>query len=154
MCSGAIQRDPETGVIGLRHGPTGEIAGIGESESDFYKRVGKKRQAEVDAQADQRNALIAQQTAESNRLQSQMAKQQQKQNIKVAGLQQQQQTQLAGIKSRGNSVVSSLQILGQKQPSAPTASQTARSRVGRGAGTTSTNIARGSARNRGTNLSI
>ncbi len=154
MCSGAIQRDPESGVIGFRHGPTGEIAGISESREDFYKRVAKKRQAEVDAQAAKRNALMAQQQAESQRLQAQMAKQQKAQTKKVAGLESQQAERIAGVRSRGQSAVSSLQILGQTQPTAPTASQTANSRSRRGAGSTQTSISRGSTRGRGPNLSI
>jgi len=155
MCSGAVQQD-ESGNYnyGFKHGPTGEIAYLGESEKAFYKRVGKKRQAEMDALSEQRNAVMAQQQAESQRLQAQMVEQEEEQSKKVAGLQAQQAEKLSGIKSRGQSVVSSLQILGQRKSTAPTASQTASRPSGRGAASTQANVARGSARSRGTNLSI
>lgn len=153
MCGGAVQQD-ETGRYGFKHGPTGEIAYLGESEKDFYKRIGKKRQAEMDALSEQRNAVMAQQQAESQRLQAQIVQQQQQQSETVAGLEAQQAEKVSGIRSRGQSVVSSLQILGQKQPMAPTASQTASRPGGRGAASTSSSVTRGSARSRGTNLSI
>ena len=125
-----------------------------ESDRKYFKRVGKYRQKQVDELSSQRNALIAQQQAESQRLQVQTVQQQQEQSKKVAGLQVQQAEKLSGIKSRGQSVVSSLQILGQRQPTAPTASQTAQTGGRRGASSTQANVARGSARSRGTNLSI
>lgn len=125
-----------------------------ESDRKYFKRVGKYRQKQVDELSSQRDALIAQQQAESQRLQVQTVQQQQQQSKKVADLQVQQAEKLSGIKSRGQSVVSSLQILGQRQPTAPTASQTAQTGGRRGAGSTQANVARGSARSRGTNLSI
>lgn len=135
MCSGAIQRDPQTGVIGLRHGPTGEIAGIGESQSEFYERVGKKRQAEADALADQRNAVMAQQLASANQLQMQYAEQEAAQQEKVAGLkavqadkikglQKEQAAKVKGIQMAGDTVANSLRAMGQSQLTAPTAAVT------------------------------
>ncbi len=152
MCQGALSTDENR--PGFKNKTTGAIQYLNESKKDHYKRIGKIRQAEADEMASQQNALIAQQQAESQRLQVQMVKQQQEQSKKVAGLQVQQAEKLSGIKSRGQSVVSSLRILGQKQPMAPTASQTAQAGGRRGAGSTQANIARGSARSRGTNLSI
>tara|TARA_R100000951_G_scaffold65983_1_gene55848 strand:- start:2636 stop:3130 length:495 start_codon:yes stop_codon:yes gene_type:complete len=164
MCQGGVQnglldinkvllRD-ESGKPGINNKTTGEIQYLGESERKHYERIGKKRQKEADEMASQQNALMAQQQAESQRLQVQMVEQQQEQSKEVAGLQVQQAEKLSGIKSRGQSVVSSLRILGQKQPMAPTASQTASRPSGRGAASTQANVARGSARSRGTNLSI
>jgi hypothetical protein len=171
MCSGG--RNPKTGsysspragysafTVGQEWQKKRDIEKYGiprtnplESDRKYFKRVGKYRQKQVDELASQRDALIAQQQAESQRLQAQMVQQQGEQSKKVAGLQVQQAEKLSGIKSRGQSVVSSLQILGQRQPTAPTASQTASRPSGRGAASTQANVARGSARSRGTNLSI
>ena len=125
-----------------------------ESDKEFFKRIGKQRQAEMDAMSDQRNAIMEQQRSESQRLQTQMVQQQEQHSKDVAGLQTQQAEKVSGIRSRGQSVVSSLRILGQQQPMAPTASQTASRPGSRGAASTQANVARGSARSRGTNLSI
>ncbi len=142
------------GRRGVKNRKTGEIQYLDESKEKHYRRVEKMRQTQADEMASQQQALIAQQQAESQRLQTQMVQQQQQQSKDVAGLQSQQAEKLSGIKSRGRSVVSSLQILGQRQPTAPTASQTAQTGGRRGAGSTQANVARGSARSRGTNLSI
>lgn len=153
------------GRRGVKNAKTGEIQYLDESTRKHYKRVEKMRQKQADEMASQQRALIAQQQAESQRLQAQMVQQQQQQSKtvaglqtqqaeKLAGLQQQQQDRISGIKSRGRSVVSSLQILGQGQQTAPTASQTAQTGGRRGASSTQANVARGSARSRGTNLSI
>lgn len=164
MCSGGLQyglseingKLPKGrgGKPGFKNKTTGEIQYLDESKEKHYKRVGEMRQAEADEMASQQRALMAQQQAESQRLQAQMVQQQQEQSKTVAGLQVQQAEKLSGIKSRGQSVVSSLQILGQRQPTAPTASQTAQTGGRRGASSTQANVARGSARSRGTNLSI
>jgi hypothetical protein len=86
-------------------------------------------------------------------MQRQFADQQSAQATKVEGLQTEQAEALGGIRARGQAVGQSLQILGQAQPEAPTASQTPRTKT-RGAKATATNIARGSTRSRGPNLSI
>ncbi len=159
MCSVAAASSPYNPIIQRKTQKEIEKYGIPrshplESDKKYFKRVGKHRQKQVDELSSQRDALIAQQQAESRRLQVQMVQEQQEQSKKVAGLQVQQAEKLSGIKSRGQSVVSSLQILGQRQPTAPTASQTAQTGGRRGAGSTQANVARGSARSRGTNLSI
>ena len=86
-------------------------------------------------------------------MQRQFAAQQQAQQTQVDGLRAEQAETLGGIRAQGSAVGQSLQILGQELPQAPTASQTARSKT-RGAKATATNIARGSTRSRGPNLSI
>ncbi len=155
MCTSflnSMEKD-SSGTYGIRNKTTGEIAYLYESKEDHYKRVGKMRQKEADELASQRNAVMAQQQAESQRLQAQMLQQQKAQEKKVAGLQAQQAERVSGIRSRGQSVVSSLAILGENQPTAPTASQTARP-TKKGAGTTKAAVVRGSAQGGGINLSI
>jgi len=159
MCAGSIEgaeagSDPKGLSVGFRSKKTGEIVYLGETREEHYKRVAKMRQKEVDELSSQRKALIAQQQAESQRLQAEMVEQEKAQSKEVLGLQSQQAEKLSGIRTSGQSVVSSLRILGQKQPMAPTASQTASRPSGRGAASTQANVARGSARSRGTNLSI
>jgi len=166
MCTGlrnSLEKD-DSGKYGLMNKKTGEIAYLGESREQHYKRVGKMRQKEADELASQRNAVMAQQQAESQRLQAQMVAQQKAQNAKVAGLRAEQKAanqvreaeqakKVSGIRSRGQSVVSSLAILGQNQQTAPTASQTARP-TRKGSGTTKAAVVRGSAQGGGINLSI
>ena len=156
MCSAFVDsfQTDEDGNWGPVDQSTGEVVFFGETRDEHYGRVGEKRQKGVDELAEQRNAVMAQQLAESQRLQAQMAEQSNAQIEEVAGLQEQQAKRISGIKSRGQSVVSSLQILGQEQPMAPAASQTASRKKGRGSSATQANVARGSARSRGTNLSI
>ena len=97
-----------------------------ESDKDFFKRIGKIRQAEVDAQAEKRKALIAQQQAQSQSLQRRMAEQQNLQNEKVAELTAAQNEKVAGIKAQGAAATSALRALDQEQLSAPTAQITGR----------------------------
>ncbi len=124
-----------------------------ESDKKYFRRVGQYRQKQVDKLSDERNALMAQQQAESQRLQVQMLEQEKAQYKKAAGLREQQAERVSGIRSRGQSVVSSLAILGQNQQTAPTASQTAKT-TRRGAGRTKAAVVRGSAQGGGINLSI
>jgi len=150
-----LLEDPNApGSFGLKNQTTGEIQHLNESKEQHYKRVTSMRQREADELASQRNAIMEQQRSESQRLQTEMVEQQKQQSKNVAGLQAQQTEKLTGIRSRGQSVVSSLQILGQQQPMAPTASQTASRSSGGRAASTSSRVTRGSARSRGTNLSI
>lgn len=155
MCTGNYSNlDRDSGGVGIRSKATGEVVYIGESRKAHYKRVGKMRQKEADELAAGRKALIAQQQAESVSLQRQMGRQEAQQMKKIASLTEQQNERVSGIRRRGDSVVSSLRILGQGQPEAPSASQTpSRGRRG-GARTSKTTVARGSARSRGVNLSI
>ena len=157
MCSGAIEQDPETGVVGIRHGPTGEIAGITESRDNFYKRVSEKRQAEADALADQRNAVMAQQVASANQLQMQYAEQEAAQKEKVAGLQAEQAIKVKGIQMAGDTVANSLRAMGQSQPAAPTAAVTKKRTKGASPRQTSSSLTIGStarSAGSGSNLSI
>ena len=58
------------------------------------------------------------------------------------------------IQLAGGAAATSLRILGQAQPAAPTAQQSRRNSARRGAGTTAADVARGAASTRGFNLSI
>lgn len=176
MCNGNSQRAPggaglhKGGVKATRHFPNEaeikardkydrETYGIPrtnpfEPDREYFKRVGKYRQNQVDQQAAQRQALIAQQQAQSVALQRQMGQQRTEQDEEVSRLTGLQSKKISGIKQRGDAVVSSLRILGQEQPMAPSASQTSsRGRRG-GARTSKATIARGSTRSRGINFSI
>jgi len=124
-----------------------------ENQQKILDQQAKNKQKDLDQLAANRNALAQQQQAQSVAMQRQFSAQQSAQTTKVEGLQAEQAEMLGGIRSRGTAVSQSLQILGQVQPKAPTASQTAGSKT-RGAKSTATNIARGSTRNRGPNLSI
>ena len=127
---------------------------IFESNEDYYKRVQKFNEKKVAEQERQNRALIAQQQAQSQVLQRQMLDQQNAQNKKVGELRDLQFEKLKGIRSKNDAAVSSLRILGQQQPTAPTAAQSVpRSRKQR-PGSTSTSVSRGSAQGRGANLSI
>ena len=125
-----------------------------ENKQKRLNKEAEKKQKQLDRLAEERMLVARQQQAQSAVLQQQMVDQQVAQTARAEGLQAEQAKTLGGIKSRGQSVVSSLQILGQRQPTAPTASQTARAGGRRGASSTQANVARGSARSRGTNLSI
>ena len=113
----------------------------------------RRKQAELDRLAAERRALSQQQQAQSVAMQRQFAAQEAAQGVKASELRAEQAETLGGIRAQGSAVNQSLQILCQEQPQAPTASQTPRTKT-RGAKATATNIARGSTRSRGPNLSI
>ena len=66
----------------------------------------------------------------------------------------QQEQRIARINTNAAATRGSLQILGQEQPTAPTAQTSEKKKSARGVRQTATNISRGSSRSRGTNLSI
>ena len=72
----------------------------------------------------------------------------------VAKINKQTGQKVQRIERAGNAASNSLRILGQDSPKGPTASQTPRASRRRGAASSAANVARGSARTRGTNLSI
>lgn len=125
-----------------------------ENDRDFFKRVGKLQQKEVDRQAAENTQLIASQQAQSRSMQSQMVQQQAQQERDSNELAELQSQKVTGMRRSGDAVVSSLQILGQQAPEAPTASQTETSSKKKRVGATKASISRGSARSRGVNLSI
>ena len=73
---------------------------------------------------------------------------------KTKKMKAQSEAKVLGIKNAGGAAATSLRILGQAQPAAPSAQQTPRGVSRRGAGTTAANVARGSAQSKGFNLSI
>lgn len=179
MCQGAISSDDQ-GNIGIRRND-GELArfvpgGGFESEESLNKRVFDRRQSELDALANQRNQVMQQQQAQSQALQAQQAQAMAEQKSQVTQLRAQQskklaeaeatqaanverlaadqKTKLGGIKSRGQAVSSSLQILGKGSLTGPSATNTTPKASRKGAASTSAQLARGSSRNRGPNLSI
>jgi len=130
---------------------------------------GKRQQAELASLKAQQAAQVARSEAEARSLQVQ-------QNKRLAKLAQQQKTKagnlakaqaanvkrmaatqakkVGGIRSRGQSVSSSLSILAEQQPMAPSAVRTDPRARRKGAASTAAQVARGSSRNRGPNLSI
>ena len=66
----------------------------------------------------------------------------------------QQEQRIQRINTNSAATRGSLQILGQQQPTAPTAQMAEKKKGRRGVRQTATNISRGSSRSRGTNLSI
>lgn len=123
------------------------------NEQKRLDQIARTKQAELNRLSEQRNALAQQQEAQSVAMQRQYQEQESAQSTQIAGLKTDQAETLGRIRSQGSAVGQSLQILGQESPSAPTASQTVRPKT-RGAKVTATNIARGSIRSRGPNLSI
>ena len=113
----------------------------------------KKQQAKLDAIANQKKALAAQQQAQSIAMQNKFAAQQTAQLAQIDGLKAEQAVKIKGIRSIGQAVSSSLNILADQQLRAPSAAVSPRRRR-RGAASTAAQVARGSSRNRGPNLSI
>ena len=140
------------------------------------KKKAKERQRELDRLAEERTALARQQVARQKELEAQQVAFIEANDAKVARLNDEQDERLAqlaasdkqardrikretaqkvaGIERVGGATATSLRILGQKQPMAPSATQTPRDKKRRGAGTTSASVARGTGSTRGTNLSI
>ena len=140
------------------------------------KKKAERRQRELDRIAREREQIARQNAQRSRQLQNQQQAMVAAQKNQVAALKAQQGNKLKGMKSKsdaeqaaileasnkkvkgiqlaGGAAATSLRILGQTQPKAPTAQRTPRNAGRRGAGTTAAEVARGSAQNRGFNLSI
>ena len=140
------------------------------------KQKAKERQRELDRLAQERTILARQQVRKQRDLEAQQIAFIEANDAKVAELSKQQDDRLAqlaaddrqardrikretaqkvaGIERAGGATATSLRILGQKQPMAPSATQTPRDKKRRGSGTTSASLARGTGSTRGTNLSI
>ena len=145
-------------------------------EAKKQKKKAKERQRELDRLAEERTALAAEQVQRQKDLEAQQIAFIDANDAKVADLNAQQDERLArlaaddlaartqikeetarkvaGIERAGGAAATSLRILGQKQPMAPSAVQTPRDKKRRGAGSTSASVARGTGSTRGTNLSI
>ena len=101
MCSSAISSDGQ-GNYGIRRndGALARIAGGKvESEASVNKRVFEKRQAELDALANQRKQVMQQQQAKSQALQAQQAQSMAEQKTRVTQLRTQQSERLAEAKA-------------------------------------------------------
>ena len=151
----------------------GAIAAEKERQRNAYY---EQQQARADAIAARRREIAADQQRRQNKLQAQSNEARRSQKAEIKELRQQQNERLAalrandktqrnkikaktaqkiaGINRAGGAAATSLRVLAQKQPKAPQAVQTPRSRTRRGAGSTQANVARGAASSRGTNLSI
>jgi len=125
----------------------------------------RKRQERLDALAKQQEQRQRQLERQKRQLESQQAAIVAQQKKKVAEtklmyktktnkMKAKSEAKVFGIKNAGAAAATSLRILGQVQPDAPTARQTPRNAGRRGAGTTAANVARGSTQNKGFNLSI
>lgn len=136
-----------------------------EKKAKKKERKAERRQRELDKLAREQEQIAREQQLRRNRLESQQAAMMAEQNQQVATLRGQQDQKLAdmkaanmdkvmGIKRASGAAATSLRILGQVQPPAPTAKQTSRGQGRRGSGATSAAVARGSGSTRGFNLSI
>lgn len=86
-----------------------------------------ERQAKLERLSAERERLVVQQRQQQQQLQAQMATQQVAQQQKVGALRADQAERAGGIRAAGNAAASSLRILAQGQPSAPTAQVSSRS---------------------------
>ena len=114
----------------------------------------------ADQQAAQRRKVARLRSQQSSNLSALQGKQRKKaaglataQAANVKRMAAAQAVKIGGIRSRGQAVSSSLNILADQQPTAPSAAVSPR-RSRRGAASNAAQVARGSSRNRGPNLSI
>jgi len=157
-------------------GDDGKAKRKAEKKQRQLNKDAERKQRRLDQLAAERTALAAQQRERQAQLQIQASearaaqgaqverlKYEQSQRLKALGaenrvkrreIEQQTAKQVAGIERAGGAAATSLRILGQVQPMAPTAVQTPKKDRTRGASSTAANVARGSASTRGTNLSI
>ena len=147
-----------------------------EREQERLNEQAAARQAELDRIAAERQDIAAEQARRQSELEAQSIAFSQAQAARINELETQQNQRLSqlaaedvqrrtaireeterkvrNIETAGGAVSTSLRILGQKQPMAPSAQQTPRKKKGKGASSTSANVARGTGSTRGTNLSI
>lgn len=125
-----------------------------EREQKRLEKKAERRQKELDRLAREREQLVVEQEQRQNELQAQLATQQRTQRRTVRGLQADQAERVGSIRAAGNAAASSLRMLSESQPTAPTAAITQRGANRKGAASTSAKLARGSGRTTGVNLSI
>ena len=147
-----------------------------EAEQAALNQQAAARQAQLDALAAQRSEIAAAQLVRKNEMEALAQSQIAAHTYKVQQLQAEQGFRLAnmeaaseaekaqvreaarveveGVERAGGAAATSLRILGQRQRMAPNAEQTPKKNRRRGAASTSANVARGSAQQRGSNLSI
>ena len=125
-----------------------------ERREEKLEQIAKEREAIAKRQEQERRRLESQQAAMVAQQRKKVSEVEQKFKTRVAGMKAESERQVAGIRNAGGAAATSLRILGQAQPTAPTAQQTPRNSGRRGAGVTAADVARGSAQNRGFNLSI
>tara|TARA_B100000475_G_C14839008_1_gene248199 strand:+ start:199 stop:615 length:417 start_codon:yes stop_codon:yes gene_type:complete len=113
-----------------------------------------QRQAELDALAAQRSALAASQVQQLADYETQASNLELQNIARAEELTAEKEVKVAGIKRAGNAASNSLRILGQQQPTAPTARQTMRRPKASGGRMTAARYQRGTGSTRGTNLSI
>ena len=113
-----------------------------------------QRQAELDALAAQRSALAASQVQQLTNYETQASNLELQNIARAEQLTAEKEVKVAGIRRAGNAASNSLRILGQQQPTAPTAKQTTRGSKGPGGRLTAARYQRGTGSTRGTNLSI
>lgn len=120
----------------------------------LQQQFSDQRQAQIDNAADlqeKQDAKLLGIKDEQNRKSAELAT---AQEANVKSMAAAQAVKIGGIRSRGQAVSSSLQILGKKNLTGPSASSTKGKSVRKGAASTAAQVARGSSRNRGPNLSI
>lgn len=168
--SGSVRGSIRNDLIG-NNSRSGYLPQFNSSYARYVSQFnqGKRQQADLASLKTQQATQIAREQAEVRSLQAQH-------DERLANLAQQQKTKagnlataqaanvermaadqakkVGGIRSRGQSVSSSLSILSQGQPTAPSAVRTNPRARRKGAASTSAQVARGSSRNRGPNLSI